>query len=129
MILTNYHRLATIVESLRLGIVDNIENQKVDDSQKLNEELDKLKIISELEFINSSGSEEGNNRSRKLSEEYTKDSQTETAQLHSDFSKYISNYCTVYLDFDSHSDEFFSYLVDYNLILRNITGKIKARIF
>lgn len=30
-----------------------------------------------------------------------------------DFSKHISNYCTVYLDFDSHSDNYKSYFVIY----------------
>jgi hypothetical protein len=112
MLLTNYHRLATIVQALRLGIDENLENHKVnlqiDDTKLLKEEIDKLKIISELEGINSGSDIESRTR---LSDELTKNPSNEIAQVHPDFSKYISNFCTVYLDFDSHSEEYRSYMV------------------
>jgi hypothetical protein len=55
-------------------------------------------------------------KQRKNSEDYvnlgTKPGYTyDFSESRGDFSKYISKYCTVYLDFDIHSEKYFSYLV------------------
>jgi hypothetical protein len=118
MILTNYHRLATIVQSLKLDFRENMEEynytEHVDDVKIQSEELDKMKIISELEYINNSGSDREKGRSRKMSDENSKHTPQEITQCETEFSKYISNFCTIYLDFDSHSEEYFSYVVNIN---------------
>lgn len=129
LILTNYHRLATISLSMKSALKEepddvsfHLEEIKLDDSKLLkfiNEENVKKKIISELEIINQT-EEEINPQGRKFSEDINNNSKLnssfESANLNTCiFTKHISSFCTVYLDFDSHSEEFFSYLVRYNI--------------
>lgn len=55
-------------------------------------------------------------RSRKNSDDLlsslnNKNNNFESFDKYVDFSKHVSKYCTVYLDFDVHSENFNSYLV------------------
>jgi hypothetical protein len=130
LILAYYHRLASIVEASRFTFKEYEEtgsNTNVSDDLKdskilkmFSEENVKKIIISELENINNTEKEKdvGNvnttpKHSRKPSEELLKlNSSFENLLQNSckDFSKHISTYCTVYLDFDSHSEEYESYI-------------------
>ena len=162
LILINFYRLASIIESIKLGLISpksKLEEfeifsgeEKLQDSNSLNftgEDESKNKLISVLENLNinetididqtnkeinnlKNSSEElnlienknlnnGNNNykknQRKLSEEKENisspkfNSSFENNVSNEDFGKHISNYCTIYLDFDSHSEDFNSCLV------------------
>lgn len=104
-------------------VEENPKNEdKTDDSKILkyiNEENAKKMIITELESINAKD-EESPKKLRKFSEEnVTSKLNTSFDSLItlSDFSKHISSYCTIYLDFDSHSEEYNSYIVYIIIIL------------
>ena len=77
----------------------------------------KNSIILELEDINKTNEKPNleSDPGRKFSDEYKIieiPSHLETIlSPHKEFDKHISNYCTVYLDFDSHSEEYNSYIV------------------
>lgn len=119
LILTNFHRLASVAESLGVGIIDskNINNKDHDQTQldtiiKI-EEIAKGQIIKELENINLT-------LEKKAAHKRTSSDGTniQFVSLSFDrhpgkeyFSRHISDYCTKYLDFDSHSQEFGSYIV------------------
>jgi hypothetical protein len=153
--MTNFHRLATIVEALNVGIKDlsmlednitytndnekeNINSKSTDNENGSNiiieskkrtnstnsknlsvntsiikdEERAKNLIIEELELINKEESKStqasklnGDDIINKLNTSFDKENDPETFNIH------ISSYCTKYLDFDSHSQEFSSYLV------------------
>ncbi len=117
LILTNFHRLATVVEAMKFNVKEPDFNQssptKIDDNS-LNV---KKNIISELELINKN---ESNGQEiqclRKPSVEKCKNS-AHYDSLNSDYStkdfnKHISSFCTVYLDFDSHSEDYYSHIVN-----------------
>jgi hypothetical protein len=124
-ILFNFHRIATIVESIKIGVKEKgyepppqrkDEDAKIDDSKVLifkNEEVAKKKIISELELINQNEKEQKEPVTRKMSGESNKalNNSFEMFPQTMDFSKHVSSFCTVYLDFDSHSEEYSSYFV------------------
>ncbi len=117
MILTNYHKLATIVESLAIAIRDKDEHSEEKEDHKLKylkEEIDKKQIINELETINQTIHKEEQSISRKTSEDLNLklNSSLDCILSCHDYSKHISNYCTVYLDFDAHSEEYKSYIVN-----------------
>ena len=55
-------------------------------------------------------------KQRKNSEDFTNVGSKpvytyDASESKGDFSKYISKYCTIYLDFDIHCEKYFSYLV------------------
>ena len=132
IILSHFHRLATIIESLKLNIINNDNNQefeiftveeKLQDSKIFkhsNEDEIKIRLINEIEIINNSEviSDHGNTTNkRKLSDDNNSsklNSSFENIVTIEDFNKHISNYCTVYLDFDSHAEDYKSYLVKNN---------------
>ena len=129
VILAYHHRLAAIIESLKLNIKttigeDDLKDQKNEDIQKSedykilkyigNEENVKKKIISELEIINQAEEKPGPDNHRKYNEETVTNklnSSFDKSIISHEFTKHISNFCTIYLDFDSHSEEFNSLLV------------------
>lgn len=127
LILTYYHRLAAIVESAKFNFLcsdSEITQNKTDQNRDskilkfINENANVKKfIINELETINNTmenSFRNDTNSMRKSSEETSKlnNSFDSTFKINNgDFSKHISSYCTVYLDFDSHSEEFYSYIV------------------
>jgi hypothetical protein len=158
VVLTTYHRLATVLECLKIDVKknddeekkgeensysnsnktfvsDNYEAKEISEDQSkdnisksidvesslsfiINEEGIKHKIINNLELMNQSNdSYEKNNKNRKNSEIYEFETYTNpieyfhTNDIIVDFSKYISKFCTVYLDFDNHSEEYKSYFV------------------
>lgn len=80
------------------------------------EEGIKNRILNELEIMNSSSDDQQISKQMKNSEDFFKTSSKpvfgyESSESRGDFSKYISKYCTVYLDFDIHCEKYFSYLV------------------
>jgi hypothetical protein len=130
LIMTFYHRLAAVVESMRLNVSDNLNcddesKTNYDDSKetklpKVEENVKKI-IISELELINKT-EENG----QQVISHKRKPSSEETLKLNTsfdsfinlncrEFSKHISSYCTIYLDFDSHSEEYESEIVKRKL--------------
>lgn len=128
LILTFYHRLASVVESMRLNVIDNsnceednknnIDESKESKPPKVEENLKKI-IISELELINKTeeNGQKVNSHKRKPSSEETfvklNTSFDSFVNLNCrDFSKHISSFCTIYLDFDSHSEEYESEIVN-----------------
>jgi hypothetical protein len=135
LIMTNYHKLASVVESMRLDIIEYIDENEMkirNDQQKKSEDSKILKyinegnvkkiIISELEDINKSKDEPNTDPIRKFSDENKNSRSKYSSPLDNllaskDFTKHISTYCTVYLDFDSHSEEYNSYIVIILLII------------
>lgn len=66
--------------------------------------------------MNNSNDDQPISKQRKNSQDFinigTKPVYTyDFSESRGDFSKYISKYCTVYLDFDIHSEKYLSYLV------------------
>jgi hypothetical protein len=126
LILTNFHRLSCLVESFRFNFDNRISKHNLSFTYEENTETNKLNqtkineiILSELKKINNSekSSIKKKEWGRKNSEENLKVSKNFDNSLNyytNDFSKYISNYCTVYQDFDSHSEDYNSYIVIYN---------------
>jgi len=143
VVLTSFHRLATVLECLKIDVKKNDEQKKneenterkesSEDSSKdntsksidnesglnfiINEEGIKSKIINNLELMNqSSDCYEKNHKVRKGSKNNIESNSKPIEYFHTndivvDFSKYISKFCTVYLDFDNHSEEYKSYFV------------------
>jgi len=150
LIMTNYHKLASIIESLNIELIDENDENKLklkNDQDKKSEDSKILKYISEgnvkdtiileLEDINKTMEKHSTifDPGRKFSDEYKTfkiPSLLDGSLCKKEFDKHISNYCTVYLDFDSHSEEYSSYIVinqaDF-LIFRSLIGKIMARTF
>jgi hypothetical protein len=150
LIMTNYHKIASIVESLNIELIDENDENKLkleNDQDKKSEDSKILKyisegnvkdtIISELEDINKTLEKPSIifDPGRKFSDEYKTikiSSLLDGNLCKKEFDKHISNYCTVYLDFDSHSEEYSSYIVIIRKIFlnfRNSIGKIMARTF
>lgn len=122
LILTYYHRLASITESMRINIKDHTDKSLEYDKKLIentiimkSEEKAKNIIIKELELINTSP-ETLTPVQRKFSDDnITKLNSSFDKVLDSEaFIKHISSFCTKYLDFDSHSQEFHSYFVKTN---------------
>jgi hypothetical protein len=125
LIMTNYHRLASIVESMRLNVkdeedgknlIDELKECKIRNSNSSEDNNYKKIIISELEEINKSETTGLTyTHQRKPSEEkFIKLNSSVESILNDstkDFSKHISKYCTIYLDYDSHSEEYNSLIV------------------
>jgi len=177
LIMVNIHRLAGIIESIKLGLggaknlSDDFEifsiEEKFHDSKLLkflnNEEIIKFKIFNELKNLNVNKNlndkiynvDEINSEKREFKPENVRlnnndekllntlhcidssknlpikrkfSEDNNSSKLNSsfenifsieDFSKHISNFCTVYLDFDSHSDKYKSYFVNKLIIKLN----------
>jgi len=79
-------------------ISNNINNENTYGIYKSNSGNTSKHVSGKLEFCE-------DNNSSKLNSSF------ENVVTIEDFSKHISNYCTIYLDFDSHSDKFQSYFV------------------
>ncbi len=134
LIMTNYHKLGSIIESLNIELINkkdenklklkNDQQKKFEDSKILNyinEGNVKDSIISELEDINKTNDKPSTifDPGRKFSDEYKSikiPSLLDGKLCYKEFDKHISNYCTVYLDFDSHSEEYSSYIVIFSKI-------------
>jgi hypothetical protein len=118
-IMINFHRIAAIAESIKYTLKeDNTSEQKVDNTNHININPDeKDKLYNNLLKMNVEESEEDNNtKPRKLSDDEKVNIVYKLDNLNtSDFSKYISNFCTLYLDFDSYSDNLLSSYVRVEL--------------
>jgi hypothetical protein len=120
-ILIFFHRLSSIVESLRYSfnndmLKHNIGKVKESEDIKYHRE-DKNKLYNNLLEMN----EEKDrivDRERKYSDEkntsvnYNIDNVIDSEP----FKKYISSFCTLYLDFDTYSDNFLSSVVIFTYI-------------
>jgi hypothetical protein len=135
LILINFHRLAAIVESLKFNLVDeirdsvNISLSKIDSSIISEEEKSitstifdemknmnydtegKTKLYNNLMEMNESNDENGKKNPRKFSGDDVKIVYEKDIEKDYLFRNFISNYCTLYLDFDSFSDSLLSNLV------------------
>jgi hypothetical protein len=112
----NFHRLATVAESLRYSLKEDISvtDDNVNNAIYNKEEKDRLynnllKMNDEEETVEK--------KFRKLSDDEKESTQEKfNVNLNIEgFNKYISNFCTVYLDFDSFSDNLLSSLVGFLL--------------
>ncbi len=127
LILTNYHRLATVVEAMRFNVKEPDINSSSPTKLDVNSINVKKNIISELELINKS-EKTGLFTQTKRKPSFEKNlNNTSFDSVNSDyatkdFNKHISSFCTVYLDFDSHSEEYYSHIVNFNNF-RNSIGK------
>lgn len=149
LILVNCQRLATICESLKIKINDNTNNLKcVKTNNKI--ELDNQNMI--LPNLQNNNENEGGktklyNNLTEMNLEETElnlDKNPITRRYSGDdlkimtdyenvdvviFNKYISNYCTRYLDFDSYIDTSMSNFVNKYLIFSILIGKMRDVIF
>jgi hypothetical protein len=151
LILINFYRLAAIIESIKLGLIspkskleefeifsgeEKLGNENANSLNFMEEDEKKNMLISFLENFNIYENENDNLDQIKFNENSPSknNSSFEFIVSNEDFGKHISNYCTVYLDFDIHSQEAYSCLVKiFNKIFtvniyfyfRNLTGKIK----
>lgn len=125
IVLTTFQRLATVLECMKYTIKKTEEETIVKDANfdkkidiEENEEGVKNKILNELEIMNNSDDlpvikfEKNTDESSTINVKCY--SHNEINENGIDFSKYISKFCTVYLDFDIHSEEFFSLWVNKN---------------
>jgi hypothetical protein len=114
-IMINFHRLAAVSESLRYKLKEDINEQHTENIIAYNPE-EKDKLYNNLLKMNDEEENE-DKEFRKLSDEEKIDIVYKLDNLNtSDFSKYISNFCTIYLDYDSYSDNLLSsYVKVFNL--------------
>jgi hypothetical protein len=106
-IMITFHRLAAVVESLKYTLNETNSESNSDNVIQYNPE-EKDKLYNNLLIMNIE-TETAENKVRKLSDEEKIDIVYKLDNLNtSDFSKYISNFCTIYLDFDSYSDNLLS---------------------
>lgn len=172
LILTTFHRLATILECLKIDLKRNTEQKNNIEQKKYHESFNKTfisetteekesfeesskdninisksieydssfsfimseegiknKIINNLELMNQSSefniSGDTRIKERKNSNDSfdkNPDKQIEIEYFHSndiifDYRKYISKFCTVYLDFDNHSENYKSYFVIFIILI------------
>lgn len=116
LIMINFHRIANIVESLRPN-VNEIINSEFDKLNLLNnyDDEEKKKLFNNIQMLNEEDTGEFKVNNRKSSEDdkinSLNNSFTSEVENSDSFQKHISNYCTLYLDFDTHSDNFHSAIV------------------
>lgn len=107
--------LISKLESLNMNESSNpFENEKVNLplNSALNNSDDNIKKNYNFNKINTNV-----NDSKENNSSHKNNSSFENIVSNEDFGKHISNYCTVYLDFDIHSEEFFSTFVSIYLCL------------
>jgi hypothetical protein len=127
LIMIHFHKISIIVESMRF----QLKNNESLISKHTNEENDennlKEKLIKNLEKVISDESEDE-------SQIFISDSDLDLGETKkiswsdSKFAKHINSFCNVYHDFDPHSEEYRSYLVNIHNH-RNSIGKIKVTTF
>jgi hypothetical protein len=135
LILINFHRLAAIIESMKITILDDsIINErqkentsednvidetasdnyfKEDNQSKSYENLQrdgKIKLYNNLIEMNQKLEVNENKNERKYSLEDMK-FVCEGNEMNNLFRNFISEYCTLYMDFDSYSDNYLSNMV------------------
>ena len=121
----NFHRIANIVESLRPNVNEYMNNEfdKLSLLSNFDDE-EKKKLFINIQLLNEEDPLSNKDKPRKLSDDDRNNSLnnsfTSEAENSEAVQKHISNYCTVYLDFDTHSDNFHSALV-YNQCI-NVLG-------
>jgi hypothetical protein len=115
-ILIFFHRLSSIVESLRYSfnndmLKNNIGKVKESDDIKYHTE-DKKKLYNNLLEMNEEKERVVDNKTKYSDEKNTSINYNIDNVIDSEpFKKYISNFCTLYLDFDTYSDTFQSSVV------------------
>lgn len=120
LILINFHRLAAIAESLKICICDkssndlNNINEPVIKSSNFGTTDGKKDLYNNLIKMN----EEGDKQFKKCDKEITSDD-IKIIYNHDDmipiFEKHISNFCTLYLDFDNYSETPLSSIVFFKI--------------
>lgn len=104
LILINYHRLASICESLKLEISGKAVSDNMHISKSAINTEGKTKLYNNLIEMNEESEKEEKQNARKLSGDDPKITILEENKDTHIFDKYISNHCTVYLDYDNYSD-------------------------
>jgi len=136
LILVNYHRLAAIVESMKITLLDDsiikersTEYISFDDASSDNyfkeenqiksfetlQREGKIKLYNNLIEMNEKQEDKENKNERKYSLEDMK-FVYEGNEMNDLFRNYISEYCTLYMDFDSYSDNYLSNMVRYHIL-------------
>jgi hypothetical protein len=133
LILINFHRLAAIVESMKITILDDTYinqrgsddnifinnivdyslNNKGDKSQQTRNSVQKdgkIKLYNNLVEMNEKHEESEIKNERKYSLEDMKFVIDEN-EVNNLLRSFISNHCTLYMDFDSYSDNYLSNMV------------------
>lgn len=143
LILINFHRLAAIVESIKITIIDDayINQGRKDGNIFINNIVDygsnnncdkshqtsisaqkdgKIKLYNNLVEMNERQEESEMKNERKYSLEDMKFVIDEN-EVNNLLRSFISNHCTLYLDFDSYSDNYLSNMVcNYLFIIQRI---------
>lgn len=128
LIMINYHKLASIVECLRVKFLDSDEGNSNSHNASHKKHVKHMSI--DLESKNklynnilemNEEKEEGEKGNFKLEDvkipttEYLESNENNKIES-PEFEKYISNYCTVYIDFDNYSENRMSSFVRIILI-------------
>jgi hypothetical protein len=125
LIMIQFHKIAIIVESLKIQLNKDTFSSKLSNDVK-DESNFKQKLIMNLEKIISE--DQDDNQIITIEGDLEINDPCKINLTESKFTKHINTFCNVYHDFDPHSEEYRSYLVNiYNN--RNLIGKIKATIF
>jgi hypothetical protein len=108
LILTNYHMLATIAESLHFQIIDKpqVENSSSifnESNQQIGSE-GREKLYNNLVQMNEEGDGETVQKKNFTGDDVQISYEKLDVSFNAKFEKYISNYCTIYVDFDNYSD-------------------------
>lgn len=119
LIMVNYHRLASIMESFRFDIGENKQNIELEKLNLVNyDSEEKTKLFNNIQSMNEEEKEMDKPKKRKFSEDDKfNNSFNHDSDSAEDFQKHLSNFCTIYLDFDSHSDKLHSALVKFLITL------------
>jgi hypothetical protein len=122
IIMIYYHKLAAITESLKFKFVENsgilpVRTPSFSSSDAKEEREGKLKLYNNLLLMNEETDESKIKIERKFSNGDDPKIVYKIEEEHSLFNNFISNYCTLYLDYDAHSDCTLSNMVSIVLAL------------
>ncbi len=124
MIMIFYHKLASLTESLKFKFVEAsgilpVRTPSFSSSEAKEEREGKLKLYNNLLQMNEETQETKIKIERKFSNGDDPKIVYKIEEEHSNFDNFISNYCTLYLDYDAHSDSISSNMVSFILVIRS----------
>ncbi len=134
LILIYYHKLAAITEALKFKFIEStgltpFRTSSTSFSSEAKEEREgKTKLYNNLVQMNEETEEKILKIQRKFSSGDDPKIVYKIEEDNTRFDFFISKYCTLYLDYDAHSETTLSNLVRYYL-LRNSIGTMKGIIF
>jgi hypothetical protein len=114
LIMVQFHKLALITESLHVSFLPLEEKEENNANNEIINSWDiKQKLLNNLEIINLE--ETGQQNQQRKSCDFSEGDLTDLKHVleeNKGFNKHIHSFCNVYHDFDPHSEEYRSYLVN-----------------